>query len=82
VKDSVKIIEMIARDSILWQKDSFWGYEVPLEIPGIDLSRFKLDRYYSEEQIQEMSKDLKQERLEWLSQFKRLDKDIFNAIMP
>jgi phosphoenolpyruvate carboxykinase (ATP) len=82
VKDSVKIIEMIARDSIMWQRDDFWGYEVPLEIPGIDLNRFKLDRYYSEEQIQEMSKDLKQERLEWLSQFKRLDKDIFNAIMP
>ena len=82
VKDSVKIIEMIARDSIMWQKDDFWGYEVPLEIPGIDSNRFKLDRYYSEEQIQEMSKDLKQERMEWLSQFKRLDKDIFNAIMP
>jgi phosphoenolpyruvate carboxykinase (ATP) len=82
VKESVKIIEMIARDSIMWQRDDFWGYEVPLEIPGIDLNRFKLDRYYSEEQIQEMSKDLKQERLEWLSQFKRLDKDIFNAIMP
>jgi len=82
VKDSVKIIEMIARDRILWQKDDFWGYEVPVQIPGIDLSRFKLDRYYSEEQIQEMSKDLKQERLEWLSQFKRLDKDIFDAILP
>ena len=82
VKDSVKIIEMIARDSILWQKDGFWGYEVPLEIPGIDLSRFKLDRYYSEEQNQGMSQDLKRERLEWLSQFKGLDKDIFNALMP
>jgi len=82
VKDSVKIIEMIARDRIVWQKDDFWGYEVPVKIPGIDLSRFDLDCYYSEEQVQEMSKDLKQERLEWLSQFKRLDKDIFNAIMP
>ena len=55
---------------------------MPVEIPGIDLSRFDLDRYYSEEQIQEMSMDLKQERLEWLSQFNRLDKDIFNATMP
>jgi phosphoenolpyruvate carboxykinase (ATP) len=82
VKDSVKILEMIARDGIIWQKDNFWGYEVPVQIPGIDLNRFKLDRYYSQEQIQEMSKDLKQERLEWLSQFKRLDKDIFNAITP
>jgi phosphoenolpyruvate carboxykinase (ATP) len=82
VKDSVKIVEMIARDRILWQKDDFWGYEVPVEIPGIDLSRFNLDHYYSEEQVQEMSEDLKQERLEWLAQFKRLDKEIFNTITP
>jgi len=82
VKDSVKIVEMIARDEIEWQKDEFWGYEVPVHIPGIDLNRFDLNNYYSEEQIQELSKDLKRERLEWLSQFKGMDKDIFKAIMP
>jgi phosphoenolpyruvate carboxykinase (ATP) len=82
VKDSVKILEMIARDKIVWEKDEFWGYEVPVQIPGIDLNRFDLDNYYSKEQIQEISEDLKQERLEWLSQFKRLDKDIIKAIMP
>ena len=82
VKDSVKILEMIARDKIVWEKDEFWGYEVPVQIPDIDLNRFDLDNYYSKEQIQEISEDLKQERLEWLSQFKRLDKDIIKAIMP
>ena len=82
VKDSVKILEMIARDKIVWEKDEFWGYEVPVQIPGIDLNRFDLDNYYSKEQIQEISEDLKQERLEWLSQFKRLDKDIIKAITP
>jgi phosphoenolpyruvate carboxykinase (ATP) len=82
VKDSVKILEMIARDKIIWKKDEFWGYEVPVQIPGIDLNRFDLSNYYSKEQIQELSEDLKQQRLEWLSQFKRLDKDILKAIMP
>ncbi len=82
VKDSVKIVEMIARDEITWQKDEFWGYEVPVHIPGIDLGRFDLDCYYSKEQIQGISKNLKQERLEWLSRFKRLDRDILKAIMP
>jgi len=80
VKDSVKIIEMLARDEITWQKDEFWGYQVPVQIPGIDLGRFDLDCYYSEEQIQELSKDIKRERLEWLSQFKGLDRDIISAI--
>jgi len=82
VKDSVKILEMIARDKIIWKKDEFWGYEVPVQIPDIDLNRFDLDNYYSREQIQKLSEDLKQQRLEWLSQFKRLDKDILKAIMP
>jgi len=82
VLDSVKIIEMIARDKIVWKKDEFWGYEVPVQIPGVDLSRFNLSNYYSEEQIQKLSEDLKQERLEWLSQFRGLNEDIINAIAP
>ncbi|MFC2022455.1 phosphoenolpyruvate carboxykinase (ATP), partial [Chloroflexota bacterium] len=81
-KDSLKILEMIARDKIVWKKDEFWGYEVPVHIPEVDLSRFDLSNYYTEEQIQEMSKDLKLERLEWLSQFRRLDRDVINALEP
>ena len=82
VKDSVKIVEMLARGEITWQEDDYWGYEVPVRIPGIDLVRFDLDCYYSEEQIAGMSQDLKRERLEWLSQFKGLDRDIITAIKP
>jgi len=82
VRDSVKIMEMIARDKIVWKKDEFWGYEVPVEIPGLELSQFDLSNYYPEEQIQELSEDLKQERLDWLSGFHNLNRDIINAIMP
>ncbi|MBA7583501.1 Phosphoenolpyruvate carboxykinase (ATP) [subsurface metagenome] len=80
VKDSVKIIEMIARDEITWAKNDFWGYEVPVDIPGVDMSRFDLNNYYDDEETQELSENLKQERLEWLSRFPKLDKDIINAI--
>jgi phosphoenolpyruvate carboxykinase (ATP) len=81
-RDSLKILEMIARDQVVWKKDDFWGYEVPVQIPGIDMDRFDLSQYYTEEQIQEMSRALKQERLEWLSQFQGLDKDIISTIAP
>jgi len=80
VRDSVKILEMIARDKIVWKKDDFWGYEVPVQIPGVEMNRFDLSAYYPEEQMQEISEDLKQERLEWLAQFPKLDKDIVNAL--
>ncbi len=82
VKDSVKIMEMMARDKIVWKKDEFWGYEVPVQIPDLELSQFDLSNYYPEEQARQLSGDLKQERLEWLSQFHCLDRDIINAIMP
>ena len=82
LKDSVKIVEMIARDRIKWGKDDFWGYEVPLEIPGVDLDRFDLKNYYSEDQIERLSERLKRERLSWLAQFPSLNQDIMNAIKP
>ena len=81
-RDSLKILEMIARNKIVWKKDKFWGYEVPVSIPGVDLKRFDLSNYYTEEQVQEASESLKRERLEWLSQFKRLDRDIIDAFKP
>ena len=81
-KDSLKILEMIARDKIVWKKDEFWGYEVPAHIPEVDLSRFDLSNYYTEEQVQKLSEDLKRERLEWLSQFHGLGSEIINALAP
>ena len=80
VKDSVKIVEMIAKDRIRWARDDFWGYEIPVDIPGVDLDRFDLSNYYSEEQIEELSEKLKAERLTWLSQFTGLNRDIVNAV--
>ena len=82
VRDSVKILEMIARDKITWQRDDFWGYDVTSEIPGVELNRFEPKNYYSDEQIEQLSQDLKRERLTWLAQFPSLNQDILNAIKP
>jgi len=78
LKDSVKIIEMIARDAIKWKPDPFWGYEVPSEIPGIDMSRFDLENHYSRDQIQTMSEALREDRRRWLEKFEGLDPSILD----
>ncbi len=80
VRDSVKMIEMIAKDKIIWQRDDFWEYDVPSEIPGVELERFEPKNYYSDEQVERLSSDLKRERLDWLSQFPSLNQDILNAV--
>ena len=81
-RDSLKVLEMLARNEIGWQRDDFWGYEVPVTVPGLDLGRFDLRNFYTDEQVAEMSRDLKQERQEWLSRFPHLDPDIVSALKP
>ncbi len=80
VRDSVKIIEMIARDEIKWKEDTFWGYEVPEEIPGMDYARFELGNFYQPDEINSQRKALRKERIEWLERFEGLEPDIVNAI--
>ncbi len=81
-RDSLKILEMIARDRIAWKKDDFWGYEIPVYIPGVELNRFELGNFYSDEQIKEMTCELHRERLAWLSRFRGLDRDVVSALKP
>ena len=76
IADSVKIIEMIARDQVKWAKDDFWGYDVPTEIPDIDMDRFDLRRYYLDDDIRTLSGELRRERIEWLKEFPELEPEI------
>jgi phosphoenolpyruvate carboxykinase (ATP) len=80
VKDSVRIIEMIARGQIRWKQDAYWGYEVPEEIPGIDIGRFDLNNYYEPSESEALSAALRKERVEWLERFEDLDPSIIDAI--
>jgi phosphoenolpyruvate carboxykinase (ATP) len=80
VRDTVKIIEMIAKDRIAWRRDDFWGYDVPSAIPDVELDRFEPKNYYSDEQIEQLSYDLKKERLEWLAQFPSLRPEVLNVL--
>jgi len=82
VFDSVKILEMIARDKIVWKRDEFWGYDVPVEMPGLDMNRFDLNNYYPREKIEALNQALKNERIAWLSQFEGLAPAIIRALKP
>lgn len=80
IKDSAAIIREIARGRIEWQRDEYWGYEVPAEIPGLDLDRFDPHRYYTDAEINIMNGTLRAERTEWLAGFKDLDPVIVGAL--
>jgi phosphoenolpyruvate carboxykinase (ATP) len=73
VKDSARIIEMIARNAITWKADAFWGFEVPEAVPGIDMSRFDPANFYAPDEIERANRELRDERRDWLASFDGLD---------
>jgi phosphoenolpyruvate carboxykinase (ATP) len=80
IKASTEIMKQIAKEGIRWKKDPDWGYEVPAEVPGIDLSKYDPRSYYSPEEYAGLVEKLRQERREWLAKFPGLDSVIPRAV--
>lgn len=80
VDDSANIIRAILRRTVKWEKDRYWNVLVPVEAPGVDLSKFKLENYYTQEEIKELVNQLREERIAYLENFKGVHPDIVKAI--
>src|SRR5262249_13556183 len=70
---STEIMKQIAKEGIAWEKDPDWGYEVPANVPGLDLEKYTPRRYYTPEKYAELVNKLRLERRAWLAQFPGLD---------
>jgi phosphoenolpyruvate carboxykinase (ATP) len=73
IQDSAALIREVARGTVKWRRDEYWGYEVPTEVPGLDLARFDERRFYTDEEINKLNDRLRAERIEWLHRFEDLD---------
>lgn len=80
IQVSTTIMREIARGSITWRLDPDWHYEVPLQVPDLDLAALDPTRYYSSEEYDARVEKLRRERLEWLQQFPDLMPEIVEAI--
>src|SRR5512132_1971248 len=49
IKISTEIMKQIAKDGIAWEKDPDWGYETPVDVPGLDLAKYIPRSYYTTE---------------------------------
>ena len=74
------IIRSIARDDIQWGEDPYFGTQIPIKVPNVDMNRFDLKGYYSPEQIDQYIQSLQKERIEYLSKFPSLKKEIRETI--
>jgi phosphoenolpyruvate carboxykinase (ATP) len=80
IRVSTEIMKQIAREGIAWEKDPDWNYEVPREVPGLDLAKYTPRSYYSPEKYQELVGRLREERKAWLARFPGLDPVIPRAV--
>lgn len=80
IKVSTEIMKQIAKGGITWEKDPDWGYEVPKEVPGVDLSKYNPRSCYSTDEYAARVSKLRQERENWLAKFPGLDPVILRAI--
>ncbi len=80
VEDSATIIKELARDSIRWENDPDWNYEIPSSIPGLDVERYLPQSYMSGDEYKSRIENLRRERIDWLQQFPDLDQHIIDCV--
>jgi phosphoenolpyruvate carboxykinase (ATP) len=80
IRVSTEIMKQIAKEGIAWEKDPDWGYEVPVNVPGVDLAKYDPKTCYTPEKYRELVDRLRGERRAWLAQFRGLDPAIPRAV--
>ena len=76
-------MKQIAKEGIRWERDPDWGYEVPTDVPGIDLEKYTPGNLLLRLGVPARSSTkLRGERRAWLAKFPGLDPAIPNAVEP
>lgn len=76
---STSILREIAKETIKWQKDEHWGYEVPKSIEGFDISDYNPEKYYDSDTYEKLINVLRNERQSWLAKYPGLKPEIIKV---
>ena len=82
----VEIVEMsaiirgIVRGTIKWENDRHWNFESPAYVEGMDISNYRIEKFYNEASIVQQVSDLRRERIEYIKGFDKLNKEIVKAV--
>jgi phosphoenolpyruvate carboxykinase (ATP) len=80
IKTSTALMKNIAKGTIKWTNDPDWHYQVPLEMPEIDIARYNPVNYFDKTEYQNRVSKLRAERISWLNKYKGLKDEIIEAI--
>ncbi|MHA1649495.1 MAG: phosphoenolpyruvate carboxykinase [Candidatus Helarchaeota archaeon] len=76
IKEMASIIRGIARNSIEWEPEPYFGTMIPKKVEGVDMSKYNPAKFYSPKKLKELVESLKEERRQYLAKFKNLDDKI------
>jgi phosphoenolpyruvate carboxykinase (ATP) len=79
ISEMASIIRGICRETIEWIEEPNFGTMVPSSTEGADLDRLNPLKFYEKEDVDKMVVQLKKERVDYMSRFKNLKKDIFDS---
>jgi len=79
IPEMAAIIRAISRRAIEWKLDPYFNTLVPRKVNGIQMTKFDLSNFYSQDQIDAYVNKLKEERVEWLKKFENLNPAILDA---
>ncbi|MHA1752020.1 MAG: phosphoenolpyruvate carboxykinase [Candidatus Helarchaeota archaeon] len=80
IDEMANIIRGIARNSIKWVPEHYFGTLIPEYVNGVDMSKYDPKKYYTEKQIETLIKELKQERKEYLATLPGINPKILTAL--
>ena len=80
IPEMAAVFRGIARGTIKWAEDSNWMLETPKSVDGIDISKFKLGRHYSQDKIDSLIAAIRLERADYATGFDKLDPAICAAM--
>nr|MDO8097784.1 phosphoenolpyruvate carboxykinase [Candidatus Njordarchaeota archaeon] len=79
IPEMAAIIRGITRDVVEWEQEPYFGTSVPRKVNGVQMEKFELSRFYSQDEVNGYVNGLKKERIEWLKRFEDLDSAILSA---
>lgn len=80
IPEMAAIIRGIVRGTAEWEQEPCFETQVPKRANGVQMAKFDLANFYSEQTIQEYVTKLKKERIEWLKKFKDLNPAIASTV--
>lgn len=80
IPEMAAIIRGIARGTIEWEEDPYWMVQAPKSVEGVDIDKYRIEKFYDSDQIDYLVGELRLERSQYVERFPGLDPVIKKAI--